>query len=204
MWVATSSEDPFRWDCQVREGQVTRHDLDLRDRVPVALQGQLLLGGRPAVGWTADFQLTNYRRMHGEPLTCTLDQDGRFQLDLPPDDYDLELRSPKGQTLEFTIYRQLTLEPGPRSWSLDLPIGSLAGIAPQDATCLEVSQGSPRGGNWERAILPVEGGEAFEMGPVPAGEVGFGVATGDSRQLRFETRRQLTVPAGGSASLEDR
>jgi hypothetical protein len=110
-WPADEADEPPPWDVQVPAGGTARLDLDLRDEVPCTLDGRLTFNGAGPRGFQA--VLTQTR--------ASLDGDGRFTMHVP--------RSGRAwlgfHAADVSLETPLELVPGPNTWELDLPTGSV-------------------------------------------------------------------------------
>jgi len=120
-WNVDEGEEPPPWDVRVPAGGTARFDIDVRDEVPCVLEGRLALGGAGARGYSV-YLSSLYRD------SATLDEDGRFTLRAPKSGPSMlwfggSGRRP-GETVRLVV--PLGLRPGPNTWELDLPVGSVS------------------------------------------------------------------------------
>jgi hypothetical protein len=113
------------WSCTVVDGETTRWDLDLSDRVPCRLAGRLAIG-RSTAGWTAG--LEEQQRSDAQIVSAPLGADGGFELTVARGGrYRLVLRGPDEGHGRLVLSETLELEPGDGTWELALPCGSVTG-----------------------------------------------------------------------------
>src|SRR5262245_48503456 len=119
---------PFEpWSCTVIDGQTTRYDVDLRERAPCRLRGELALGGRSPERWTASLE-RDLPTTQEVLASIPLDAHGGFELVAPRGGrYRLVLRSPDEGNGRLELREELELAPGERDWSLALRPGRIEG-----------------------------------------------------------------------------
>ncbi len=194
-WGGSAPEElPF--NCTVREGEVTRFDLDLTAVRKLSLEGRLLLGGQPAAGWRVllqgqDMQAVSER----EPL----DSGGRFAITTDsPGEYWMRFLPP-GEPGGPTFAAQVVLDSERASWERDVPVGSISGSL---ASWLHEEGGVSV--EWDGDGLNYWGGiqhdanGRFRLDPAPAGELRFNHWNGQTQQLL----KTVTLPAGASLAAD--
>lgn len=117
---------PFEeWDCFVVDGETTHHDLDLTDRAPCTVRGELALAGRDLSGWTAALETEQDELVLA---SVPLDASGRFELVAPRGgDHRLVLRGPEQGHGRLELRETLALAPGASERRLELSPGRLSG-----------------------------------------------------------------------------
>lgn len=170
--VVKVEEDTFGWNVFVVEGEVARHDLDLRREADVLLDGLLTVGGRPAAGWNVRPRLPNYERSLTALPTAVLDEAGGFALSLQPGEYELELRSPEGVVPEFEVFRTLEVAGPAMSWSEEVAVGRFKGKIDDGPLRLRVFHGDTTVGRWERITFEVDETGEYDV-VAPAGNCSF-------------------------------
>jgi RNA polymerase sigma factor (sigma-70 family) len=169
---------PMDWSCEVIEGATTVHDLDLTDRAPSTLSGQLVVGDRGAEGWTAALE-NDAIRFNSEVLTSVpLAADGSFSLTVPrAGDFDLVLRGPALPSGRLELTEAVTLATGTNDWSLTLPVARLLGSGATSAGARERFHriewtGTVDGHDLSgRQDVQPDGEGRFDLPMVPAGHV---------------------------------
>lgn len=118
---------PFTGDCEVIEGQTTRHDLDERGKLR-QLDGQLSFNGEPASGWTVQHKEPNSWGFEaaGEPVM--LGPGGNFSFETTKETAQLVFTGViDGGTIRMT--RSFDLKDGVPDLNWDLSAGSVEGTA---------------------------------------------------------------------------
>jgi len=197
--------DP-EYPCEVHEGETTRFDLDLRpggSATSCRLDCTLSIAGRSTSGLLAILDDGSSNGI-GE----TIDGTGRFtfrrsapcrcRLRIHDDRFD---RARPGATLE--IEAPVELVRGIRTWSLALDVGAIAG-AVKGWSAGSVPRASFIQYSWTGA-----GGMTAELSlfPGPDGSLAAPIAPAGRGMLRWnvdgvERSREITVPAGGTATVE--
>ncbi len=121
MGMAQGDEHPYRWDCEVRIGQTTRHDLDLRWQDSLRVTGQLTFSGKSAVGWTAVLEEPDHADRPWQARPVELLADGSFAIDARPGHAKLVLRSPGSAKVAMQLMREIVIDQqlGPQVFALD-------------------------------------------------------------------------------------
>lgn len=185
---------PF--NCAVREGKVTRFDLDLTALRKLTIEGRLQLGGKPAAGWRVLLQGQDMQEVsEREPL----DSGGRFAITTDsPGEYWMRFLPP-GEPGGPTLATQVVLESERDTWERDVPVGSISGSL---ASWLH-EEGSV-GVEWDGEGMHYRGGiehdasGRFRLDPAPAGELRFQHWKGESQQLL----KMVTLTAGASLAVD--
>ena len=115
------------WSCVVVEGETTRYDVDLGERAPCTLRGELAFGGRALEGWTASLELPG---SYGDVVLAAvaLDERGRFELVAPRGGrHRLALRGPEEAHGRLELTEELELHPGELAWRVALEPSRLEG-----------------------------------------------------------------------------
>ena len=128
---SSSSKRPeIPWVCEVREGSTTRYDIDRTSEQTCRLDGTLAIDGVPAAGWSAWLNTAEgFSHRTAENPRTSVGADGRLELSVAkPGRYVLRLETPEelaeseeALAVDFT----LQLEPGSRSWDLELDTGKV-------------------------------------------------------------------------------
>lgn len=115
------------WSCEVLDGRTTRHDVDVREFAPCAVEGRLVLAERGLEGWTASLERPRF--LGREVIdSIPLGGDGRFRLEASrAGEYALVLRGPEESHGRLELSEDLGLAPGSRTWELLLRPGRLEG-----------------------------------------------------------------------------
>jgi hypothetical protein len=109
------------WDATVGAGEVTRFDLDQRDRIPARLRGELRLDGLMSAGWSCSLYSDSDMEGDGE----TLDASGGFELHVSrPGAYGLSFKGSTGPAV-VCLHQTIELAPGDNSWARDIPTGAV-------------------------------------------------------------------------------
>ena len=125
---STEGEWEIPWNCEVWEGQTTRHDLFLELTGQVVLEGRLAFSGGAPVGWTVSLERFDPREDIGEDV---LDSQGRFRFELDePGRYELVLHGMWQEPPFFWLRQEVELQPGVNEWSEDLPSGAVTATGP--------------------------------------------------------------------------
>ncbi|HVS19631.1 MAG TPA: hypothetical protein VMT18_13590, partial [Planctomycetota bacterium] len=103
--MARADEMPFDWNVDVRAGEVTWVELDLRWQADLHVQGCLVVDGAGAVGWSAYLRSTHHADRPFELAPAALDTQGCFRAEARPGLLQLVLLSPP----EDPPLRRLTL-----------------------------------------------------------------------------------------------
>jgi hypothetical protein len=124
---------PFEnWTCEVVDGETTYHDVDLTERAPCTLRGELVLAGGSARGWSASFEESASTTTDHVLASVPLDDEGRFELETPRGgEHRLVLRGPEHEHGRLELRETLDLAPGATAWRLELAVGRLAGAGAQ-------------------------------------------------------------------------
>ncbi len=191
------------WSCEVLEGEVTRHDIDLRDQMPCAVEGRLRLGGAPPGPWVATLSTLDptpgLEELHVE---TTLDPEGRFVLRAPrPGRYRLRFDAVDGAGNETVLVATLELAAARTPWDVDLLVGALRVTNLRDRFAGKprlVLRGEAAAGLRWVVWAPADAGDAVELPALPAGAVRALRAADDGAEAPLAEGR---VEAGGTAEL---
>ena len=82
---------PPIWHCQVLDGQTTTFDLDLRSRSLTKISGRLTGAGQEFGAWTARLQALRHETGAAEIPAILVGGDGRFEFEVEPGGWSLEL-----------------------------------------------------------------------------------------------------------------
>ena len=85
---------PPVWDCEVVDGQTTTFDLDLRTRSMTKISGRLTGTGQDFGAWRARIQSLRHATGDAEIPAILVGDDGRFEFDVEPGGWSLELAGP--------------------------------------------------------------------------------------------------------------
>jgi RNA polymerase sigma-70 factor (ECF subfamily) len=108
-------------DVELRSGETTVFDLDLRASAPAQLRGLVLLGGRAASGWN----VAVWRE--GSFVGTRTGPDGTFTLTVPISGAaSILLSTSDAGAGQLSVSQPLTLSVGDNEWRCELPVGSLA------------------------------------------------------------------------------
>ncbi len=194
-------QEAFRWDCEVREGEVTVHDLDSSRVTPVEMIGQLSLGGEPASRWSARLILPSNQVSANSLPSATLDAVGGFQLRMPPGSYELELRSPEGTGQEFIVYRHFEAPGGVFLWTENIPVTRCEGHASDPPAKLSLFHGSTRERHWERLVFFSNAEGEVDVSQAPVGTCSYQRETHASSGPGWDELGEVELIAGQRTSL---
>lgn len=190
----TEREQEIPWSCEVRDGQTTTYDLDIRVQ-PATLVGRFTIDGEaPGTGWRA---LLDADDSIGSTAVA-VDSGGRFELGLDTlGSAELRLeRSLSGQ-IELTVGENIELIPGENRWEYDLEIGRVEGrlaAAHMSARASVFYFSDGEDGHFVRARVVPEPDGRFE---VPMAAVGKGHLFADSPD-GTQLKTDVEVPRGGT------
>ena len=198
-----------KWDCRVREGAVTKHDLNAGGLSRARLEGLILVGGKPAKGWrvqllssTGGLVRTGAGGIRLERSVATTTDTGAFALDdLAPGNYRALVRPPADQT---RLFREVELVPGVNTLDLHLNLG---GLTITNVPTMNAGAPLPRLAHvWTNpdgwtAITPLvpnaDGLCSLERAPAGEGRIArYDPKTDGQDVSRWETVRSVTVPRG--------
>ena len=177
-YLYAEPDAPVEWSCEVRSGETTLHDLDLRDRVPCRLRGQLTIDDSAPVAWQSSLvRLDDQGGWNGDAL----DSLGRFDLDSSaPGAHSLGLTGPRSGPVRYWIHQNLELFGGANDWALDLATGSLTIENMPELEPIDEFRGEPphyclvwhgpEGAIWRGSIYSAAAGP-LTIPQVPAGQV---------------------------------
>lgn len=112
------------WNCLVREGELTRFDLDLRVDPRPRARGRLAIGGEPLAGWSVTARTES--AVYDPPGQAETDADGRFDVRAPSAGVGaLSFQSPGEGDAWRTVIVALTWSPGEFVWERDFAAGRL-------------------------------------------------------------------------------
>ncbi|WP_419192094.1 sigma-70 family RNA polymerase sigma factor [Engelhardtia mirabilis] len=196
---------PYEGDLWVRPGETTVYDVDLRDRGPCLVSGQLT--GADFSGWSAS--LGTSTAWFGEAFeqeNTGLSADGGFELQVPFDGpYTLTLTAPGG-TDSLVVTEMLELEAGDTDWELDLPLGAIEGVGSaalhEGTRKVRAKWSSPTSG--AKASIPIvaDADGSFRLARVPAGSVSIEeleVGVGDAR---WRSLQRVELGAGETLRVD--
>lgn len=148
--LGTWSSDTLEpvWDCEVRPGETTRFDLDLRGAEDFVLEGRLVLPAG-ATGWRAELRRTSGPQLSFPPTPLGAEGEFRFALGRGG---SVLLSVTDG---EQSFGQELTLAPGRNPWTLDPGWTELhlAGLdALTDAGRLELLRDDPGRPSYRRQV----------------------------------------------------
>lgn len=203
-FAAISGErEPIEWDCEVVDGQVTFHDIDLRDVTPGLLRGQLLIDGVGAVGWNASLADLTGGNLTDSVRSTVLSTEGNFELSAAQGAWRLWLQSPTSDSATTMIFENVVLVSEPVEWRQELETTTLVGRAPEASTQLRFWKRDEVGTGRRTSFTTDEFGE-FEV-TLPAGH-GFLLraepAEGHIGGMGWTTLREMTLPPGEVVRVE--
>jgi RNA polymerase sigma factor (sigma-70 family) len=167
---------PIPYDCEVREGETTTHDLIGRGgRASIA--GRLLIDGRAPKAWTAALYPAGGAFLSKTKAGVTFE--GMFRLQADSGDYRLVLSAP-GRAFEgMVVTADLTLV-GDMRWECLLSTGTIDVSHPKGSVVKETLFHRISGGNGALVLTPLPSGDGKTRVPAGAGEI-----------VRFEVRHWL-------------
>ncbi len=119
------------WSCEVREGETTRFDLDLRDRLTFSLEGRVSIDGGSPGPWpvqlvAADARDAIARRYYRD---VALDPTGRFECSAPYlGKHRLRIAGKLADGSRLSIRDEFDLSAGANEWQLSVELAPLAGV----------------------------------------------------------------------------
>jgi hypothetical protein len=111
-------------NCEVLEGVVTRHDLDLRPGPGTNLAVSAQIGSTPCAGWMLRVAGFAWRGTLLDGFH-DLGPDGRLEIATVPGPAVLHVRGTIGDRSELNIRDQVMLRPGPATWAIYKTAGSV-------------------------------------------------------------------------------
>ena len=114
------------WSCEVFEGQVTFHDIDLVNRERAAVVGSVRLGNHNFSGWTARLE-GSFGVRPDVAAAVPVSPEGSFRLEVDPREYRLVLSGPGSSAGHLEIREVVELGPGERRWEFDRESGRVTG-----------------------------------------------------------------------------
>ena len=197
---------PF--DCEVRDGETSVRDLDLRGWEPCRVEGELAVNGAPGAGWIVEGWPGAAHAVTGEVPSTATDDAGRFVLEVAaPGPVRLVLEPPSAEG-RVELELELDLEPGTNPWRADLALGRLEGTwsgePPADgedtATALLYVSGDGVEPRCQALLAPAPDG-TFVLPFVPAGPGELRRLVRSDDALVWTTLATLDVPAGGTRTV---
>jgi hypothetical protein len=92
-----AAPEQYPWNCEVFEGESTRHDIDLRFESQPLLRGCLVLAGEPAAGWSAHLEPFQHSAALEATRAVVTGADGCFELRAPAGRYERSSSSRRRQ-----------------------------------------------------------------------------------------------------------
>ena len=198
--MARADEMPFEWNLEVREGEATWVELDLRWQEDLRVAGRLVLGGVPAEGWSAQLRSGRYADRPFELAPTRLDAEGRFRAEARPDRLGLVLLSPADEPPLRRISLAVRVDQDLEPLELAFSTGRVVGRAKPGAR-LRLVQGRMDALLFEvefeadaEGFFDVQGAPAGELSLQPWRDAEFGPG--------WYQGKSLHLPAGGEAEVE--
>ena len=206
--MAQGDEHPLRWDCDVREGETTVHDLDLRWQDGLQVEGQVTWDGRGPEGWTASLEAPGHADRPWTPRLVTLDAEGHFALDARPGSAKLVLRSPERPGVRMLLERKITVGPEGRLHRFDFTSGAIQGHVNPSALQLRLFHRID-GQTKLEVHFEADASGSFQVPVAPSGEASFQaskqVSSGmDGSYLGWFGLGMVDIAAGGTAEVDFR
>lgn len=196
---AEPDKDPYSGDCEVREGEVTRHDLDLRHQTKT-IAGTLRFDAAPAVGWTARLQDTSAVPSKGAANSQKLDAAGAFQLESNQPSISLVVESPDERAHFVRMARPIDPTEDASTLVVEVVTGRITGRAKRAAK-LRFSAALESGWSFQLDLTTAADG-TFNA-EVPAGAVQLQIEESElGKFTRFVDAKRVEVPAGASTSVD--
>lgn len=168
--IVRSEEMPFEPNVQIREGETTTFDLDVRWKENLAVHGHLSFDGKPAHGWTALVDMMGSLEVTRRLDPVVLDAQGNFTAPAVPGSASLVLRSPAGEEVERVIDWKLTIGPNTGPVEIELKTGTVRGSGHEPGTDLRFSKLLESGAVTFHTFVADDQG-AFEVSGVPTGDL---------------------------------
>ncbi len=164
-----ATESP--WVCEVREGETTRYDLDLRAPRSARLEGSVRLGGawvgaEVRFGTAIDLGPTR-------PPVALVDADGRFAFDVEGTGWrHLRIDAMEKSGATVSLVDSPAIDPGVQRWGVDEEAGRIEGrvTGPREGSLEILVRARPDGVIYAARVRPGPDG-AFVVERAPAGEV---------------------------------
>ena len=201
MSIAKLANAPFRFNCTVVEGELTRHDLDLRWQEDLRVRGSLLLDGTAAEGWTARVLAPRHADRPWDLAPVALDREGHFAAPAQPGRAVLELTSPAGELPARKLVRELTVDEHLGPQDVALYTGGLQGERPDANRRLRTFHRIDARTHFE-AVFFTDGDGAFATAGLPAGSNSLQHEVDGPHGLGWYGLQTVDVARGETRSVE--
>lgn len=199
--VAQGDEHPFRWDCEVRLGETTSHDLDLRWHDGLRVTGRLTFGGRGVSGWSAVIESPEHA---DRPWACRpgeLAADGSFSIEAKPGPATLVLRSPAGASVAWTVSREFVIERNTGPQVFEFATGAVEGSVSDAASTHRLRHDEGPRMFVEATFRPSADG-TFHLDQFVAGDASLQSQGETQFGAMWMTRGRVTVVEGETARVQ--
>lgn len=192
---------PIEWNCEVRAGETTRHDIATGAASPCVVRGRLTVPGDRK--WFARIDYTDLDRGATDVKMVEVGADGTFEIATDrTGDYWLTFLT--GQ-LDTRVHVPITLAPGEQRVDLAFAVGSVELTAPgTNATASRYAVWEGEGGVFARAHLVRGDGGRSLAAVVPAGKVRivrYDPAVKDPDPRKWPTDAEAQVVAGETRAV---
>jgi len=196
---------PYEGDFWVVGGETTHFDVDLRDRGPCTLRGQLN-GGR-FDGWSASLDTSmGWLIYRASAVSTSIVSDGSFEISVPLDGtYQILLTSP-GDADALHVREQVELVAGDTTWSLDVLLGAVEGTVADlynsPTSSLRLRWIGPRDSIKSTQPIVLDPSGAFRVGRVPQGRCAIDTLDSSGDQPIWRTVSEFDVVAGETLRVD--
>ncbi len=204
----TSTDEPTKipFNCDVIDGESTRHDVDLRDWEPCEVSGKLLVNGAPASGWLLTVWPGTARAVAGPLPSTAVGPRGEFSITLDdPGLVRFAFRPPAEEASGGQIESKFELRPGLNEWSSDFAMGKVTGTIAAGLNTERVVYKSVEGAD-PACILPLtpDAEGRFALPFVPAGRGAISQPEVVDGEVRWNELATVNVVARGEQRVDVR
>lgn len=199
--ILSPEEAPYDWNVEIREGETSHLDIDIRWHQGLTCDGSLSIDGEGAAGWSAVLTEPDHADRPYDLQPVTLGSDGHFRAPAYPGPGKLVLRSPVGSQPASTIEVEVRVEPQQIPIELEFRTGTLVGSLEGGPRSLRAGIGIGEGRRLT-ARFETERDGTFRIERMPAGRVSILHMTEGDYGPGWYPLGDVTVVAGESVRFE--
>ena len=191
--AANSEEDKdFKWNVDIREGETTSFDVDMRQLGDVEIHGQFTVDGVPVEGWVVTVATPIHATVEKSAPATKTGTDGRFLLVVRSGKYHLQMDGELPGGAKVKVLREVRLEGQRLDIDVQLATGQVEETIEGDAGTARFVRGNYYEGNREVTTVPVPEDRVLRA-RLPIGTSSLQTPEGNSRYDSWRYLRSLTV-----------
>lgn len=186
----SDEEKDFKWNVDIRDGERTSFDVDMRQLGDVEIHGQFTVDGIPAKGWVVTVTMPLHSTVDRDaPVTATED-DGRFLLIVRSGTYHLQIEGELPGGARVKVLRDVTLKGQRLDLDVSLVTGWIEDSVPAGTKQARLVRGNYSRGDRELTEVPVAADGALRA-RVPVGKASLQTPAGTN--VMFDGWRYLRM-----------